>query len=228
MHDPALASPQPSWRACTPLGLAAAVCAAFASCSSIQPKGLTLIHTPRGEEQGVATTYGVLFLGRTAQEGRCEVTVFFGDGPSLEPARIEVVNADLCLAHLEVRAPTTEISYTYPDATDDLLLGIAGETGPEFFWTRLAEDAGVTGTAVHIPGGFPATPSVVGAGVYRFEDNRYRLVGLVNGVARFQDKQGTTREVFTFLGPRNLALVAIHDRDRGRPKEPPIRTDIIR
>jgi hypothetical protein len=211
------------------LALAPAGLSPLAACSSVKmPRGLAMIHTPRGDEQGISTQYGIVFLGRTAREGRCDVTIYFGDGPSIEPGRIEVVDADLCLALLEIKSPTTEVSYTYPDPEDDLLLGIVGEAGPEFYVTRLATDMGVEGTAVHVPSGFPLSPSIVGAGIYRFEDFRFRLVGVVNGVAHFQDKIGLGHDVFTFLGPRNLARVAIYDRDRGRPKESPVRTDIIR
>jgi hypothetical protein len=189
---------------------------------------MVLVRTQGGEEQGVATPYGVIFLGRTAQSGRCDVTVYFGDGPSLEPGTIDTVDPELCIAQLEVKVPMSEVSFTYPDASDSLYIGLITPDGPELYSTTLATDLGVRGTALRIPGSFPISPSVAGAPVFRFEDKRYRLVGLVNGVARFKDSDGDYHEILTFLGPRNLALVAIKDKDRGRPKDPPLRTDILR
>jgi hypothetical protein len=179
-------------------------------------------------EQGVATHYGIVFLGRTAQDGRIDAAVRFGDGISIEPGTIEPVDAEFCIARLPLKVPVAEISFTYPDETDDLILAIATDDGVEEYYTQVATDYGVRGTAVRIPSGFPADPSVVGAGIFRFEDNRYRLVGLVSGAVRFQDANGRTREVFTFLGPRSLASVALHDRDRGRPREEPHRSDVVR
>ena len=167
-------------------------------------------------------------MGRTAREGRCDVTIYFGDGPSIEPGRIEVVDADLCLALLEIKSPRPKFPTHIPIPRTTYCWESSARRAPSSTVTRLATDMGVEGTAVHVPSGFPLSPSIVGAGIYRFEDFRFRLVGVVNGVAHFQDKIGVGHDVFTFLGPRNLARVAIYDRDRGRPKESPVRTDIIR
>lgn len=198
------------------------------ACGGPRPKGIVRVRTPAGEEQGVATPYGILFLGRTAQAGRCDVTVFFGDGPSIEPGTIEAADSEICVALLEVKVPMSEVSFTYPDPSDAILIAIAHDDGPEYFTTEVSTEAGVEGTVLRVPRGFPVDPTVVGAGVYRFEDGRYRLIGLVNGVARYRGLDGQYHEVLTFLGPRNLTVAVLKDKDRGRPKDPPLRSDILK
>ena len=49
------------------------------------------IHTPGGNELGVTTDYGIVFLGRTASAGDIEITAWFGDGPSIEPSSVEPI-----------------------------------------------------------------------------------------------------------------------------------------
>jgi len=207
---------------------AAFVAAALAcvSCSTPKPRGAVLIRTPAGSEQGVTTPLGTVFLARTAQQGPCDVTIFFGDGPSIEPGRIAPIQDGLARVDLELKAPWTELSMYYPTPEDDLVVGIASERDVDFYSTHAA--TGVNGTAVDLPSGFPTAPSSVGAGVFRREDQRYRLVGLVTGVARFVDASGKRREVLTYLGPKELLPLWIENRDRDRAFDPPRRDDIQR
>ena len=68
------------------------------------------IHTQKGDELGVATEHGLVFLGHTATSGRAEVTAWFGDGPSVEPVVIEPVGGGLFTAETEIRLPSVTIS----------------------------------------------------------------------------------------------------------------------
>lgn len=189
------------------------------------PRGSVMIQTAAGAEQGVNTPYGVVFLGRTAREGPCEVVTFFGDGPAIEPARIRAISEQLYKAETELKIPACEISYTYPMPGDDLLIALVNGRETHFYKTDVA--AGVSGTAVEAPSGFPRSAEAAGAPVFRREDGRYRLIGLVNGVVRFGEG-GARREVFTFTGPRDLVALAIHDHDFGKPKVQAHREDILR
>jgi hypothetical protein len=210
------------------LALTASV-AILSACNSVpKPHGPVLIQTARGEEQGVNTPYGVVFLGRTANEGRCDVVVFYGDGPSVEPGEIRAAGADLYRVDLAVRAPASEISFTYPAPDDDLILSVVQDDSVDFYHTQVATAPGAGGTVVDLPGGFPATAAATGAGLYRKEDGRYRLVGLVNGMARYEDASGRARSVLTYVGPRDLVPFVLQNKDQGRAVDAPRREDVIR
>ncbi len=197
--------------------------------TSRAPAGSVLVRTSAGEEQGVATNFGIVFLARTAQAGRCDVTVFFGDGPSIEPGHVDPIEgSQLARAVLGLRVPWSEVSGTYPSPSDDLVLAVAEDQRVRTFSTRVADGPGVSGTLVERPSSFPLDGSAVGAGLFRWEDSRYRLVGLVTGVVRFQDASGSRRDLLTFLGPRDLAPLLLRDHERGRDRAFPARDDIDR
>src|SRR5262245_42438296 len=85
---------------------AALLATAPAACSSAPvPIGAVQIRTRLGVEQGVNTPFGIVFLGRTAQEGPCEVIAFFGDGASIEPGVIQPLSSTLARVALGVKAP---------------------------------------------------------------------------------------------------------------------------
>ena len=57
------------------------LCAALSGCRGTRTlSDPTLeIRTPAGAELGVATDYGILFLGRTSRSGEVQVVAWFGD-----------------------------------------------------------------------------------------------------------------------------------------------------
>lgn len=210
------------------MALLALFMATAAACHAIpKPSGSVLVQTRGGVEQGASTPYGVVFLGRTAQDGPCEVTMFFGDGPSIEPGRIREIQPGLFKIDIDLRPPISEISYTYPFPDDDLLIGLVNGTDTRFYSTELADGTGATGTAVRVPSGFPRDAAASGAPLYRMEDGRYRLVGLITGIAQFNGTRGST-EVLTYLGPKDLIPLALLDHDHGRARTPPRREDVLR
>ncbi|MBI3819996.1 MAG: hypothetical protein HY286_14970 [Planctomycetes bacterium] len=198
-----------------------------ASCASTPwPRGGVMVQTEHGVEQGVSTPYGVLFLGKTASAGPCEIVTFFGDGPSIESGRIRNISDQLYQVEVDLRIPTSEVSFTYPSEGDDLILGVSDGSSTQFYNTRIVNDATVRGTAVEMPGGL-TMPAAAGAPLFRREDGRYRVVGLVSGVARYETANGK-REVLTYLGPRDLVPAAMFDRERQRPRPQVHREDSIR
>jgi len=208
-------------RAASLVGLAALP---LAACASTDPLGPIYVHTAGGTEQGVATQYGLVCLGKTARSGRCDVTVFYGDGPSSEPGQLTPIDANLCGIQIELKAPSCEISYTYPGVDDDLLIGVAGDRDQVFYSTRLVKDAGAPRRpVVEMPSGFPTEPSMLGAPVYRHEDQRYRLVGLVTGITTAGGKQA-----LECLWPREMVPLAITAPRREPWRPTPTRDDIVR
>ncbi|MFN0205755.1 MAG: hypothetical protein ACKVS6_05520 [Planctomycetota bacterium] len=204
------------------------IVALLGACRSVPwPRGPVLIQTPSGAEQGVNTPYGIVFLGNTAKDGYCDVTMFFGDGPSIEPGRIRTVNEQLCRVDIDIKAPASEVSFTYPAPDDELLISVVEDTDIEYYKTRLAKrDA--AGTVVEVPGSFPIAAAATGAPLYRMEDGRYRLIGLINGLVRYNDSSGAARAVLTYMGPRDLVPFTLQNHDQGRPLPPPRREDILR
>ena len=78
------------------------------------------IRTSGGSELGVATDYGVLFLGRTARSGEVRVVAWFGDGPSVEASVIEPLGGGLYTAETEIRLPTIPMSFRTPEPGERL------------------------------------------------------------------------------------------------------------
>ena len=201
-----------------------AAAALAGGCSSTMPNGPIYVRTAGGTEQGVATQFGLVCLGKTARSGRCDVTVFYGDGPSSEPGQLTPIDANLCGIQIELRAPTCEVSYFYPSVDDELVIGLAGEREQVFYDTRLVREPGATHRPlVEMPSGFPTEPFMIGAPVYRHEDQRYRLVGLVTGVTSAGGKQA-----LECLWPREMAPLAITAPHREPWRPSPTRDDIIR
>jgi len=197
--------------------------ATLAACSSY-PQGPVRVHTRNGAEQGVNTEYGILTLGRTADAGPCEVTVFYGDGPSVEPGRIERIDDRICRVEIDLHAPRSQMSFAYPLPDDDLAVAFSTDEDTEYYRTRLARTAdGVL--AIERPGGFPNRATAVGAPVYRREDERWRLVGIVTGMVTLQGGN----QILTLYGPRDLIGLTLATRDRRRnDKTVPMRDDIVR
>lgn len=203
-------------------GAALLALAALAACSSLRPSGPVLVRTPAGVEQGVATQFGIVCLGKTARSGPCDLTVFYGDGPSVEPGKLEPLEPQLSTIDIELRAPTCEVSFTYPSPDDDLLVAVATDSEILFFPTRVARTSGNEGIAVEPPSGLPSDGSAAGAPVFRHEDRRYRLVGLLTGA------QAAGGRGLAFLGPNDLVPLTMMPPRRDPRRTTPTRDDILR
>jgi hypothetical protein len=173
------------------------------------------IRTPGGRELGVATDYGVLFLGRTARSGEVQVVAWFGDGPSVEVSVIEPLGGGIYTAETEIRLPTIPMSFRSPQPGEELF--VVGRRAGELWEARVKvrDDPRVEGLLLSIPGAFQDAPDQVGAGVFveDYEDGPRRLVALVSGRLVLRDPDGVEREYLTAVGPDDLWRLVARRQD---------------
>jgi len=166
------------------------------------------IHTAGGTELGVSTEHGVVFLGSTATSGEVDMTVWYGDGPSIEASIIEPIGDGLYLAQGEIYLPQVDIAFLRPGPDDNVYA--RGRRGRDAWEIELypTEDPRIDGLAFRSSSPLPRDESQVGAGVFWTDPDTDRpmLIGLVSGRVRFED--GT--EYITAVGCEGLwRLVAI-------------------
>ena len=174
------------------------------------------IRTERGTELGVATDYGVIFLGRTAQSGPIEITAMYGDGPDIEPSVIEPIGGGLYTAETEIRLPRVTMSFDVPSPGTDVLVVGRTTRGDWKHYMRVVSDPRVLGILLPIPSELEDAPDQVGAGVYVVpeggtEDTK-RLLGLVSGRIALKSKSGE-HAFLTVVGPEDLWRLVVHRRD---------------
>ena len=188
-----------------------------------------LIQTEGGRELGVSTEYGVVFLGRTASSGDVDMTVWFGDGPSIEKSAIEPLGGDLFTAETEIRLPSVPLSFDDPTPGD--VLTIVGREGGSV-WSEevlVLEDPLVYGLLLAVPEKMRGRNDQIGAGVYTIPDDdlsKMRLVGIAAGVITLSTAEGE-REYLAAYGPQQLWRLVTHRRDHNRRKPWIYREDIL-
>jgi hypothetical protein len=162
------------------------------------------LHTSGGTELGVSTPGGVVFLGNTARSGEVDMTVWFGDGPSIEASIIEPIGSGLYLAQGEIRFPTVEVAFISPQPGDRVFA-----QGMSF---RSAQD-------------LPRDISQVGAGVFWIdpETDRRALIGLISGRVLLSD--GT--EYIAAVGCEGLWRLIANRRDDSNEGRWTYRDDIL-
>ena len=189
---------------------------------------VVIMHTPGAGELGVATDYGVVFLGRGAKSGPLEFTAWFGDGPSLEVGLIEAVRDGLYTTDSEIRLPAVPITFETPPAGSVVLVrGRRGGT-PWEMEVPLLEDPRVEGLLLPSEGPLAEMgDDQTGAGVFVFDpDGRLWLLGLVSGRLTLTDEDGQ-RELVTAIGPETLWRLVTHRRNSERPRRFPYRDDLL-
>lgn len=218
-------------RTATLLFLASGLSLALAGCVGTHKLSDPTIEivTEGGRELGVATEYGLVFLGRTAQAGPIEVTAWYGDGPNIEPATIEPIGGGLYTAETEIRLPVVPLSFQDPKPGSRLLL--LGRRGGELLehTVTVRSDPRVQGLLLSVPGGIADDPTQVGAGVFYLPDgdeDRKELVGLVSGRIRLKSAEGE-RVYLTAFGPQELWRLVTHRRDLLQRKRWIYREDIL-
>jgi len=173
------------------------------------------IRTPGGRELGVATDFGVLFLGRTARSGEVQIVAWFGDGPSAEESVIEPLGEGLYTAATQIRLPAVPMSFENPSAGDELVVVArsAGELWEER--VRVLFDPRVEGILLSVPARLRDAPELVGAGAFveDYEDGPRRLLALVSGRLVLQDADGREREYLTAVGPDQLWRLVARRQD---------------
>jgi hypothetical protein len=187
------------------------------------------IHTRGGDELGVSTDYGVIFLGRTATAGYIEVEAMFGDGPSVESTVIEPLGGGLYTAETEIRLPSVPLKFDNPLPGTTLLIAGRTASGPWEATVDVVSDPRVYGILLEIPLELQGRANQVGAGVYwvsPYDEHEKRLVGLVTGRVTLSGPDGE-HEFLSVAGPEDLWRLVTHRRDLLQRKTWVYREDIM-
>lgn len=190
------------------------------------------VRTSGGEELGVSTEHGVVFLGRTANSGRAEITAYFGDGPSVESVVIEPIAPGLCTAETEIRLPSVPMSYEEPPAGSEVWIQGRNEQGNWEALVTVVADPRAQGFLTTIPDQVRGRPDQTGAGVYieaaplADGTESRRLVGLVAGVVTFSGALGT-QQYLAIVGPRELWRLVTLRRENTKKSRWIYRDDVL-
>jgi hypothetical protein len=187
------------------------------------------IRTSGGQELGVTTDYGIVFLGRTAQTGDIEVTAWFGDGPSIEPSTIEPVGGAIYTAETDILLPAVPMLFDEPAAGDFVVVMGRNAEGPWREIMQLQSDPRVLGLLLDIPEQLDGQEDQIGAGIFRYlrdDPERLQLLGLVSGRLTLHTAQGE-KEFLTIVGPRDLWRLVAHRRHYLRRRPIVYREDVL-
>lgn len=210
------------------IGLCVAL--ALASCAGTRKvANPTLsLRTSGGRELGVATEYGIVFLGRTAQSGRIEIEAWYGDGPNIEPAVIEPIGAGLYTAETEIVMPQVPLSFAEPKPGSRLTVVGQTERGIWESSVTVESDPRALGILTSIPSELVDRPDQIGAGVYVTdpETDERLLIGLYAGRIHLSTKDGE-RDYMAVVGPTDLWRLVAHRRDLLQRKRWVYREDIL-
>ena len=152
-----------------------------------------LITTTEGVEQGVLTTEGVLFLGRTSQEGPAKVLYYLGPSPLIEAGEIQPMGGPFMEVDLEVNVPWVPISFEAIRSGERLKLFVIEKGHPKSYDVLASTNKAFEGTLVTWPAGFEPSSDTVGCGVYRETPKGLTLVGLVKATAVLERGASTDR-----------------------------------
>jgi hypothetical protein len=186
---------------------------------------VVVVHAPAGDELGVSTDYGIVFLGRRVQTGRIEFTAWFGDGPAREEGLIERLTDELYLTKSEIELCEVPLCLDLPPAgTPVIVRGRRGST-PFEIEAVLAADERVQGVLLaNSPELAGLSDADLGAGIFLVRDGKPReLVGLVTGRVEFGDGKSYVAAV----GPEELWRLAVQHRDNDRPRRTVYREDLL-
>lgn len=186
---------------------------------------VVVVHAPAGDELGVSTDYGVVFLGRHVRTGRVEFTAWFGDGPAREEGLIERLTDELYLTKSEIQLAEVPLCLDLPAAgTPVIVRGRRGST-PYEIEAVLAADERVRGVLLSPSSELAAlTDADLGAGIFLVRDGKPReLIGLVTGHVEF----GDGRHYVCAVGPEELWRLAVQHRDNDRPRRTVYREDLL-
>lgn len=188
------------------------------------------IRGPEASELGVATDYGLVFLGRSARSGPVLVTAWFGDGPSVEQAVVEPLGGGLFTAEPEIRFPRVPVSFETP-APGTRLMAV-GRVGPARWESvvTVRADPRVEGILITIPGEAVDNEAQIGAGLYLFDKDKpqdRRLVGLISGRLELTDADGAVQRYLTVVGPDQLWRLVTYRRDYPHRRKFVYRDDVM-
>lgn len=190
--------------------------------STVDP--VVVVHGPGGDELGVSTDYGVVFLGRTVKNGRVEFTTWFGDGPSREAGVIEAMGGGVYATEGEILLPSVGMCFDPPPAGTPAVVRGRRAGVPFEIPVVLAADPRVSGVLLeHSPELDRLGDEEFGAGVFLVPPGKpMQLLGLVSGRLELDDG----RRYVTALGPDDLWRLVVHRRNSDRPRRWVYRDDI--
>ena len=200
-----------------------------ASCTGVRTitDPVVVVETRGGRELGVATEYGLAFLGRTAQSGPASITVWYGDGPQTERSAIEPVGGGLFTAQTEIRFPEAAMCFDEPRPGDKVLV-VGRRRGERWDKTlKVRKDPRVEGLLLPTLSEIENAPEQVGAGVFVEREGvpNPELVGLVSGVVTLTEN-GQSERYLTVVGMRDLWRLVAHRRELDRRRPLPSREDV--
>ncbi|MBK8976589.1 MAG: hypothetical protein IPM29_11790 [Planctomycetes bacterium] len=168
------------------------------------------IETRGGVEYGVPTELGVLFLGRTAQDGPCRVHYFLGPDGNVDDGTIERAGGILYRANVDLAQQRVPL-WSAPLSTDDELVAVRyGDGDVDRIDVRLAQSDAAAGDLLAPPG----ARLPVGTGIFVVPpddapDQRLQLAGLVAGEATLQRPDGRSERYVVFAGIARLAELLV-------------------
>jgi hypothetical protein len=187
------------------------------------------IRSDNGAELGVATDYGLVFLGRTARSGPIDVTAWYGDGPSVESTVVEPLGGGLFTAMTEIKLPCVPMSFITPKPGSELIvIGRSGRARWEAK-VRVRSDPKIEGLLLSIPSQLAGHDEQLGAGVYVLDEltGQKRLVGLVSGKVALTTADGVHAEYLTAVGPSVMWRLLTFRRDYPHKRRFVYRDDIL-
>lgn len=164
-----------------------------------------LVETRGGVESGVATVHGVLFLGRTAQEGPCRVRYALGDSITVEDGRIEPWAGVFYEARIDTKTPDVHL-LPRDLRPDEELFAIEfpadGRSLPKRVSVRRARGDGLEGNLLDTPRRWQRKEVPVGTPLFVEENGELLVAGLVAGRASWApDPSRQPRDLVLFAGP---------------------------
>ena len=205
---------------------------ALGACQAITLEGshshtldpVVIVHGPGGDELGVSTDYGIVFLGRTARSGRVEFTAWYGDGPSREEGLVEAMGGGIYATEGEILLPSVGLCIETPPAGSKVT--VRGRRGgvPYEIQAELAADPRISGVLLSpSPELDELGDDDIGAGVFFVPpDQPMQLIGLLRGRVELGD-----RRFVTAVGPEDLWRLVVQRRNSDRPRRWVYREDIM-
>lgn len=212
------------------IALVPALASLLVGCTTLETSGwysldpVVVVHGPEGDELGVSTDYGIVFLGRSAHSGRVEYTVWFGDGPSREEGLVEAMGNGVYATTSEILLPSVGLCFEpLPAGTPVIVRGRRAGV-PFEIEAELASDPHVEGVLLRPNPELAAlTESEAGAGIFFLRPRRpLQLLGLVSGWIEVEG-----RRYLTAVGPDDLWRLVVHRRNSDRPRRWVYREDIL-
>jgi len=174
---------------------------------------VALVETTGGVEFGATTEFGILTLGRTAQDGPCRVHYFLGPTPIVEDGSLRPSGASFCRADIDLKTQSVRVLDRNVTRDDDIVaMWTPDGTSLEVVDVELAAVQGVQGDVLVDPGReLPA-----GAALFVDIKGSMQFVGLVSGRASLQGAPGAG-DYYVFAGldrvREMLAVPEVHPTD---------------